>query len=185
MRARVGSHEGPTLDGLRTPRSLMNHSDVTRTRAPRRHADANHRHEPGARPERDLDSTVRFLIALESLVSLCGLAGGAYMASHSLTMMPLRYLDGTWFHTWRWPGVALFVFVGVGPALAVVATVARHRFEMVGHFGVGVGLVAWIVLEAAWMVVSPVMQITFGVIGMAIIVLASSEHQRRKAGPRV
>ena len=107
------------------------------------------------------------------------------MSSHPLTMMPLRYLDGTWFHTWRWPGVALFVFVGVGPALAVAATVARHRFEMVSHFGVGIGLVAWIVLEATWMVVSPVLQVTFGVIGMAILALALSEHRRRKAGPRV
>jgi hypothetical protein len=128
---------------------------------------------------RALDPVQRILVALEGLVSLCGLGGGAYMTTHPTTIMPLRYLDGTWFHTWRWPGVALFVAVGVGPALAVVATLIRHRLEMVGHVAVGVGLVAWIVIEVTWIVVSPALQIAFGGVGVLVVVLAAREYSLR------
>jgi hypothetical protein len=107
------------------------------------------------------------------------------MVSNPLTAMPLKYLKGTWFHTWRWPGVALLFFVGVSPALSVVATFLRHRFEIVAHVAVGAGLVAWILIEATWMVVSPGLQITIGVIGVMIIVLAISELNRRKGDQHV
>lgn len=132
---------------------------------------------------RPLDSVERRLITLEGLVSIGGLAGGLYMATHPLTMMPLKYLDGTWFHTWRWPGIALLCFVGVGPALVVVATLQRRRLAAVGHFAAGVGLVSWILLEAAWMGVSLPLQLTFGLIGVWITVLAVEErrHQRRRS----
>jgi hypothetical protein len=87
----------------------------------------------------------------------------------------LEYLDGTWFHTWRWPGIALLFFIGVCPALVVVATLLRLRIAIIGHVSVGVGLVAWILLKAAWVVVSPGLQGTFGVIGLVIFVLGLRE----------
>jgi hypothetical protein len=124
---------------------------------------------------RPLRRAERALVMLEAFVSLCGLAGGAYMASHERTVMSLRYLQGTWFHTWRWPGIALLFFVGVCPTLVAVATVRRFPVATVGHIGVGVGLVAWIVLEAAWMVVSPPLQIFVSALGVAILVLGLRE----------
>jgi hypothetical protein len=126
-----------------------------------------------------LSVVVRSLIVIECVVSLSGLAGGAFMASHPKTMMPLRYLEGTWFHTWRWPGVALFVFVGLAPAIVVALALGRHRYALLGHVGVGVGLVAWIILEAAWVVISPGLQITFAFVGVAIVVLAARERATR------
>ena len=99
---------------------------------------------------RPLDGGERALVVLEALVSVAGVGGGLYMASHPLTTMSVRYLEGTWFHTWRWPGLALFFFVGVCPALVVAATMLRSPAAKVGHLCVGVGLVAWILLEAAW-----------------------------------
>jgi hypothetical protein len=37
-------------------------------------------------------------------------------------------IEGTWLHTWRWPGVAFFLFVGICPALVAAATLRRmHR----------------------------------------------------------
>src|ERR1035437_2445486 len=54
----------------------------------------------------------RFLIGLESALSLCGLAGGLMLMTRPLTAMSLKYLNGTWFDTWRWPGVALFSLWG-------------------------------------------------------------------------
>lgn len=134
---------------------------------------------------RSLDWQQRVLVALEGLVSISALGGGAYMTSHPLTAMPLKYLQGTWFDSWRWPGVALIFFVGVCPALTVTSVFLRHRFEMAGHFAVGVGLVAWILIEALWVVVSPDLQITIGTIGVMIIVLAISERHRRIGGRNV
>ena len=97
----------------------------------------------------------RVLVGLEGLISVCGLAGGAYMASHPTTVMSVGYLEGTWFHTWRWPGLALLFFVGVCPAVVAAATLLRSPAAKLGHLCVGAGLVAWILVEAAWIVVSP------------------------------
>ena len=112
----------------------------------------------------------RPLVILETFVSICGLAGGLYMATHERSVMPVRYLQGTWFSTWRWPGLALVLFVGVCPALVVAATLLRRPEAAVGHVCIGVGLIAWIALEAAWVVVSPGMQIFIGSLGIAILV---------------
>lgn len=114
-------------------------------------------------------------------MSLSGAAGGFYMATHPLTTMPLRYLEGTWFHTWRWPGLALFFFVGVVPSLVVLVTLQGRQVANGGHLGVGLGLVAWIVLEALWIVVAPLLQITFAVIGVVIFWLGLLEW--RHASP--
>jgi len=89
--------------------------------------------------------------------------------------MSLRYLQGTWFHTWRWPGIALFLLVGVCPALVVAATLRDLSVATIGHICVGVGLIAWILLEVAWVVVSPALQITMGAVGVVIAVLGVRE----------
>jgi len=126
------------------------------------------------------------MATLEGVVSVSGLAGGAFMATHPITVMSTTYLDGTWFHTWRWPGIFLFLLVGVGPAAVVAATLLHLRVAAPGHLCVGVGLVAWILLEAAWVVVSPGLQIGVGAIGVVIGVLAVRDltHRRERHGGR-
>jgi hypothetical protein len=137
---------------------------------------SNHRLEGNASEGRKaLSPRQKVLVGLEVSVSLCGLGGGVYMATHPLTTMSLHYLQGTWFHTWRWPGLALIFFVGVCPALVVVATVLGRREAALGHLCVGIGLVAWVGLEAALIVSSPGLQIAFGVIGGLIIALALTD----------
>lgn len=135
-------------------------------------AAAGGRRATGHRP---LRGTERALIGLEGFLAVCGLGGGVYLMTHPLTAMPIRYLQGTWFGTWRWPGIALFAFCGVGPLLALGATLRRMPVAIVGHLCVGIGLVAWIVLEAAWIVVSPPLQVTMGLIGVAILVLVACD----------
>ncbi len=125
-----------------------------------------------ARPRTRLDPLERGLVFLELFVSMCGIGGGVYLVSSPRSAMPLAYLEGTGFDTWRWPGVALLLFVGVGPVLAVVATWQRRRIEDAAHLLVGLGLVVWIIVEALWVVVSAPLQITFATIGAVIAALA-------------
>lgn len=134
-----------------------------------------------------LRTSQKVLVGLEGFVSLCGLGGGVYMVTHPVTMMSLHYLRGTWFHTWRWPGLALVFFVGVCPALLVVATVLGRPEAIIGHLCVGIGLVAWVALEATWVVSSPALQIAFGALGGLIVVLAlvdvaHSDHEPESVG---
>jgi hypothetical protein len=134
---------------------------------------------PGRRT-RPLSSRERVLVVLESCIAACGLAGGAWLVTHPFTALALDFLDGTWFTSWRGPGIALAFFVGVCPLLAVAATLARRRIAVTGHLCVGVGLIAWIVLEAAWVVVSPGLQLAVGATGVAILVLGVSERTARR-----
>lgn len=113
----------------------------------------------------------RLLETLEAVVALSGLAGGAYLMARPMTAMPRRFLEGTGFSSWRLPGLALFVLVGLGPALVVVAQRRDLAVARAGHLVVGVGLVAWIVVEMVWIVVTPPLQITFAALGIAIAVL--------------
>ncbi len=148
---------------------------LTRSAAPPRKGAA-----PSTRPLRGPEKA---LVALETFLSVCGLGGGLYLATHPSTAMPLRYLDGTWFHTWRWPGLALFFFVGICPALAAGAALRRMPIASLGHLAVGVGLMAWILLEAAWVVVAPGLQIVFGLLGLAVLALGVYDLVRRDPRP--
>ena len=122
-----------------------------------------------------LSARQKVLVGLEAFISLCGLGGGIYLATHPLTAMPVRYLDGTWFDTWRWPGAALVFFVGICPIVVIAAALQGRRLAAAGHVCVGLGLLTWIVLEAAWIVVSPGMQIAVATIGVVIFVLGIGE----------
>ncbi len=117
----------------------------------------------------------RTLVGLEGFVAVCGLGGGIFLITHAITAMPQHYLDGTWFATWRWPGMALLFFVGLCPALVAAATLAHRRQARLGHLCVGAGLVAWVALEAAWIVVSPGLQLAFGAIGVLILALGVAD----------
>jgi len=132
-----------------------------------------------ARPTRK-----RALIGLELLIAVCGLGGGIYLSTHPTTALSLTYLHGTWFHSWQWPGLALMFFVGVCPLLVAVAALRGRRIASIGHLCVGVGLIAWVVLEAAWIVVSPGLQIVVGAIGALILVLGAPEWLPSDHGPR-
>ena len=125
-------------------------------------------------------ATERALVALEGFLSLCGLGGGVYLATHPLSAMPIQYLGGTWFHTWRWSGLALTFFVGICPAVAAVAALRRMQVALIGHLCVGIGLVSWIILEVAWIVVSPLLQIVMGLVGLAILALSLHELIRHE-----
>ena len=124
----------------------------------------------------------RLLEALEVVVGLSGLAGGAYLMARPTTAMPRRLLEGTGFSSWRLPGLALFVLVGLGPVLAVVAQRRGLPGARAGHLVVGVGLVAWIVVEMVWIVVTLPLQLTFAALGVVIAALGVVRIRREPPG---
>ncbi len=111
------------------------------------------------------------LLGLEALVSVSGLAGGAYLMARPTTAMPMSLLEGTGFTSWRLPGAALFALVGVAPGLVLATALARLRVARIGHLLVGAGLVAWIAVEMIWVVVTLPLQLTYAAIGVVITVL--------------
>jgi hypothetical protein len=64
----------------------------------------------------------------------------------------------------------------------LVATFRGFRVASIGHIGVGLGLVAWVLLEAVWVVVSPGLQIDVGAMGVAILILGIREFVRGPMG---
>jgi len=114
-------------------------------------------------------SASRWLIGCEIFMSISGIFGGVWMISHPTTMMPLDLLNRTPFGNWFWPGIALLVFVGVGPLLAQIAEWLRLPIAHPGHFIVGWGMVAWILLEMSWLFVFLPLQLPYLIIGIAIV----------------
>ncbi len=136
--------------------------------------------DEAAGDKRPLRPAAKALVAHQAFLAACGLGGDLYLATNPLAAMPMHYLEGTWFHTWRWPGLALVFFVGVCPALAAGAALRRMPVALIGHFCVGIGLVPWIVLEATWVVVSPPLQIVMGLVGITIFALGTYEVVRHE-----
>ncbi len=117
----------------------------------------------------------RVLVGLEGFVSLYGMGGSIYMATRPLSTMSLRYLQGTWFTHGAGRDWALIHFVRVCPALFIISVLPERREAVIGHLCLGIGLVAWMALEAARIVSSPGLQIAFGPIGGLITVSALTD----------
>jgi hypothetical protein len=66
--------------------------------------------------------------------------------------------------------VALLVLVGLGAAVAGTAEAGRWPMAAWTHLAYGTGLVAWVLLEAFWMVVAVPLQVTVGLVGAVIAV---------------
>jgi hypothetical protein len=120
-------------------------------------------------------ATPRITICLEALMAISGLGGGVFMTTHAATMMPLWMLSRTPFADWTWPGIFLTLFVGLGPLLAIAAQFMHWTVARAGHFMVGFGMIAWIVLEIAWITWYPLLQLPYLLVGIAIVTAAWRE----------
>jgi hypothetical protein len=101
----------------------------------------------------------------------------AYAPDGSLLEMPLAWLDHSPFHSYRIPGLILFSVIGLGSlvAAALVWRPQRHtgRFAQVA----GSALIIWIVVQMIMLRTIMPIQITFLLVGIAIVWLA--ERLRR------
>lgn len=144
-------------------------------------------------------TTVKVLIALMTLLGVGGLVGGVGLTgdpSGDVFGYPVSWLDRTPFSDFLIPGLLLLLLLGVAPLVVAYGLLRKpvwswtdawnswtgeHR-AWTGAMIVGVGVVAWIVVEvlivpdhtpAAWAV-----QLSTAALGMAIVCLASSKTVR-------
>ena len=150
-------------------------------------------HAPAARPVRQvrIHRTVseRFLIGFVAFQGLTGLIGGAMMVA-GVNLPPDAWLDGIPFSSWFWPGMILGVGLGVAPLIIAYGLVTRpevswlaaleqradHHWSWVASIGLGIGLIAWIITELFLLPEMSVLQPTYLIVGIGILVAATSPH---------
>jgi hypothetical protein len=105
-----------------------------------------------AQPHPPLVSIAKAIIALELLLSVGALVGGAMMflvPDGSAFGMPLSMLAHSGFDSFRFPGLILIVVNGVLPLISAVAMARGLTWAPRSVMIVGVVLVGWIVVQVA------------------------------------
>ncbi len=135
----------------------------------------------------------RTLIGLVLFQGITGTAGGAVL-TWSGSGMPDEWLAGIPFDSWVWPGVILGVGLGLAPlviaygllrrprwaALAPIERATGHHWSWVASVALGVGLLAWIVVELVMIAAfHPIMQPLYLAVGVGILATAASPPVRR------
>jgi hypothetical protein len=102
--------------------------------------------------------------------------------------MPLSLLKGTPFKDYLVPGLILLIVVGLFALLVLVGLLRRWKPAWWLSLASGGGLVIWIIVEVVLLGYLPGagigLQIVFGLVGAAIVVLALSRPTRRYFGIR-
>jgi hypothetical protein len=119
----------------------------------------------------------RVSVVLDVLLGIGALAGGLVLivAPRGEVMpLPVAALEGSPFDTYFWPGVILFMVLGVGPLVAAWLAWQRHPMAPIATFGVGAALLVWVVVEIAIIGYSnePPLQAIYLVMGFAISIVA-------------
>ena len=131
---------------------------------------------------------VALLIAL-LVQGLSGVAGGLGLVldpSGASLGIPIDWLAGSVFFDYLIPGFILLLALGVGP-LVVFAAAWRHRpWAWHATVSVGVALLMWLAVEIVTIGYhpQPPLQLTYGLLALAILVLAGLPSTRQFMGAR-
>ena len=124
-------------------------------------------------------------MALTAIQAVGGIPSGVGMVRDPVNNigMPLSMLEGSPFGDYLIPGLILLIVLGVFPLMVLYGLIRRYRWAWWLALAVGAGLVIWIATEIALLGFLPgkgiVLQIVFGLVGAAIIVLALVRPTRR------
>ena len=124
---------------------------------------------------------IRLPLALLELVVAGGaIYGGLEMVRHPITPLGVTpsLLAGSPFTTFTWPGLLLFLLIGIAPFLLAFGVLCKLTGAVLLSAGFGAGLMAWIavqwVLLEARLWLQPLM---FG-IGAVVLILALAGFRR-------
>jgi hypothetical protein len=99
-------------------------------------------------------------LALAVILVLTGISAiwGGYMLMIGGWAMDAAWLEHTPFETWTIPGLATIALPGLGVLAAGIAVLAQAPHHRDLAIAAGVGLMAWVAVELAWLqVFHPVM----------------------------
>lgn len=89
----------------------------------------------------------RTLVTAEFLLAASALGGGAYLMARAGSALPARWLAGSPFSSWLWPGAALIAVNGVVPVLVALNAFRGRPAGHMGHPLVGLTLIGWVTAE--------------------------------------
>jgi hypothetical protein len=134
--------------------------------------------------------TVIALTLLMLIQAIGGIPAGVAMIADPIGNIGLSVdlLEGTPFGDYLIPGLILAVVLGVFPLIVFFGLLLRYRWSWWLSLAVGGGLVIWIATEVALLGYLPglgiALQIVFGGVGIAILVLTLVQPTRRYFGIR-
>jgi len=129
----------------------------------------------------------RTAVALEVLLGVGALAGGAALMlgpRGEILPLPVSALEGSPFDAYFWPGLILFVVLGLGPIVAADLARRRHPIAPLATCAVGIALLVWLAVEIAIVGFSmtPPLQPLYLILG-AVITAVGIAWARRRAQP--
>jgi hypothetical protein len=139
----------------------------------------------GGRRSKRRPGTLLALLVLTAVQALGAIGGGIGLVADPTNNigMPVSQLEGTPFNDYLIPGLILLIVVGLFSLLVFVGLLLRWKAAWWLSLASGGGLVIWIITEIALLGFLPSsgtgLQITFGVVGVLILVLALSRPTRR------
>lgn len=115
----------------------------------------------------------RSLYGVAGFNLVSALAGAWGLISGGIVDMglPLSYLDNTPFASYFWPGVVLLVIVGGTQAIALIAQAKRMSVAWGLHSVAGFGMMIWIFVEMAMMLVFSALHVVYFATGLAQCIL--------------
>ncbi len=134
--------------------------------------------------------TVIALTLLMLIQAIGGIPAGVAMIADPIDNIGLSVdlLEGTSFGDYLIPGLILAIVLGVFPLIVFFGLLLRYRWSWWLSLAVGGGLIIWIATEVALLGYLPgigiALQIVFGGVGIAILVLTLVQPTRRYFGIR-
>jgi hypothetical protein len=125
------------------------------------------------------------LLILTAIQAVGAIGGGVGLVRDPVNNigMPVSLLEGTPFKDYLIPGLILLIVVGLFSLLVFVGLLLRWKAAWWLSLASGGGLVIWIVSEVALLGYLPGagigLQIVFGLVGAAVVILALSRPTRR------
>ncbi len=138
-------------------------------------------------PERLIKSSKSFyiLMALILFQGVSGIFGGGALIldpSGAILQMPLSILEGSPFKTFLFPGIILFLVLGIFPAIIFFGLWRRKRQALTGAMFIGPALLAWIGVEITMVGYhsEPPLQLVYGLVGLTLFMLTLMPSVRYK-----
>jgi hypothetical protein len=150
------------------------------------HGGKHEARKPAARAK--IPGTVKALIVLTGIQAVGAIGGGVGLVRDPVENigLPLSLLEGTPFKDYLIPGLILLIVVGLFSLFVFAGLLRRWKPAWWLSLASGGALVIWIVAEVALLGYLPGagigLQIVFGLIGIAVVVLALLARTRRYFG---